>query len=710
MIGCDLNEAEILLADILTLSQFEAEGSDIAALCVDVAKSVSSPLFPGGLVPVFDAAGSMHIKVSAPTISTWRRLKPILTAFAGPTITSFDGVPEPFDPGNPISERIMTTKPAVTAIMRLPADRQGRLTALRALRRARETFERAPDLQRAAPVPTSALLARFQDYLNVGRRDAASAILDRLHSEFRLDALNLKFLKVQLHSAFGDWSGIVDLPGFSSLCFARRTPAMTAILLEALYRTHLHQSFEAKDVEETRRRFEKEVRPLAQTMIQTPAPLSLGIGGIRIFGLESLVTESRADLVGILFERKAELGWLADILPAETALKNDQPKELTTLDAARGALVRANEINSNDLLADAAALIARLSPEQIALLRNSVPLRPGLQAIEELAGKNLPTSWVAWLERVCEPSFSTALDVARQGKDEWTIGPWAGDPVSVSAFVNALYRAQENELAAERTAQALPYIVAWLQRDAEFPRSALISVYSELLTLFALGNARGASIYESSLVLIGALLKVSADQKVYRDVIAAIDELAGKGFGVDMVYWILEIVEAFMNASTPDANERENFLHRTLAKIIPVYGRLTRLQALSVSLLAKELNWSLPTDRAAETDAMDQGLAERLKGLRIAIYSLTESSSRQAKTALEEISADVTVDINSDFGGTTRLKALAENADVFVISWLSATHAATDFIRQWRGDRQLVYAQGKGFSSILRAVEEAIGS
>ncbi len=116
--------------------------------------------------------------------------------------------------------------------MRLPADDRARVAALRALLRARDTLARAPELQRSAPVPTSWLLARFQDYLNVGRRDAATGILDRLRTELRLDALNVKFLEVQLLAAFDDWAAIVDLPEFPNLCVARKAPAITAILLE----------------------------------------------------------------------------------------------------------------------------------------------------------------------------------------------------------------------------------------------------------------------------------------------------------------------------------------------------------------------------------------------------------------------------------------------------------------------------------------------
>ena len=298
---------------------------------------------------------------------------------------------------------------------------------------------------------------------------------------------------------------------------------------------------------------------------------------------------------------------------------------------------------------------------------------------------------------------------AATGKDEWAIGASAADPVAVRALVAALEAVQNEDLAAERTTHALPYLVAWLQRDEAFPRAALSPVYGGLLTLFALGSARGAAIYESSQVLVEALLGSGLDAKLYHELIADIDEIAGEGFGVDMIYWVLELVEGFMNAATPDAQARENFLHRILARIMPIYGRLTRLQRIAVALLSSELGWSLPP-ASADTPQTDDGLASRLAGLRIAIYSLTESSSRQAKAALEEISPSVTVTTNADHNGTTRLRALAENSDLFVMAWLSAKHAASDFIRDHRGAKPLLYSRGKGFSSMLRAIEDHITS
>lgn len=709
MIGKDLEDARNVLADIVALNSSTSIGADLTTLCTDISQTVAEPSFPGALVPAINSVGDIQINVAMRNVSDWRRLKPILLAFAGPTLTGFDGVPGEFDLGDAVGARIMQTQPEVTAIMRLPSEKQARVAALRAVLRALETLARAPQLRRSAPVPTSWLLAHFQDYLNVGRRDAAERVLERLSSELRLDALNIQFLKVQLFATFQDWTGIVSLSEFSNLCFARKTPAVTAILLKALYKIHLEESFKANKVDDTRRKFEEDVRQFVRPMVLVPAPSGLGIEGWRIYALEALLNLDWYDLLEMVTARRQDLGWLADMLPIPVAEEALETAVITPLDCAREALMRADAIDSNDLVADAMSLLERLSSEELALLRETMPFRPIVRTTDELASAVPPTSWIAWLERVSDPDFLNSLGIARQGKDEWEIGASTGDPIEVQAFIGALNQVQGDELAAERTTQALPYLVAWLQGDPEFPRIALSSLYSELLTLFALGSARGAITYESSQLLVGAILSVGVDKKAYRDLIADIEEISGDGFGVDMIYWVLEIVETFMSSATPDAAVREAFLHSILARITPIYARLTELQRLAVGLLSAELGWTLPIPAAAAAAQPDKIMSDRMAGMRIAIYSLTESSSRQAKAALEQITSAVIVDTNADHGGTARLRALAENSDLFVITWLSAKHAATDFIRDYRGDRPLIYSKGKGFSSILRAIEEHLG-
>ena len=517
MIGPDPDAARAALADLAALQPCAAAEADLVALCGDVTRSVVSEGFPGALVPVIDGGGSMWIDVAASTMSDWRRLKPVLLAFAGPTITGFDGVPEPFAATDQVGARLQLAAPAVTAIMRLPADDRARVAALRAVLRARDTLFRAPALQRSAPVPTSWLLARFQDHLNVGRRDAAAEVLGRLRDELRLDALNVAFLKVQLLAAFDDWPSIVALPEFPSLCVARRTPAMTAFLLEALYRTHIAGPFDGANVEDTVTAFQASVHQLVQPLLIAGAPDVLREGGWRLLGLEALSNVGRQDILTLLAGKTHELGWIAGLLPTQSRSASETAAPVAPIDAARGALIDVEATDSIDLLADAMTAMARLNPDDLALLRETMPFRPIVLATGGPASAIPPTSWIDWFDRAADPGFSDALDVARRGKDEWRIGPSTGDAVAMGAFAAALDRVQNDPLAADRTTQALPYLVAWLQRDEEFPRAALSPIYGGLLTLFALGSGRGATTYESSQVLVDALLRSGLDQKGYRD-------------------------------------------------------------------------------------------------------------------------------------------------------------------------------------------------
>ncbi|MGO6790011.1 protein DpdD [Rhizobium ruizarguesonis] len=707
MIGSDIAEARTILVDLESISDFSALGTDVDELCQQLHVTIADAGFPGALIPNIDPGGSLRILVAAPTMTAWRRLSPVLRAFAGPTLTSFNGITEPLPVADAVAQRIARSAPAATGVIRIPQNGRSILSALRALTRVRETIARAPDLQSAIPEPTSWLLARFQDNLNVGRRDAAAAILARLTDELRLDALNIKFLEIQLLAAFADWAAIVSLPGFASLCIARRPPAITALLLEALYQVHVVFPFDAGDRNGTHETYESTVRVFAQPMLTVPVPPTLTEGGWRIYGLENCVAASRADIHQALLREQPNLGWIADELATTSAADPvPSPPAHTQLDDARNALIQVDAVEAVDNVAAALAALAKLAPAELALLREAEPFSAALRLTEEAASSGVPSSWIEWLAKSGDPSFTVALDIARQGKDEWSFEAATSDPPHVAAMVAALNRAQDNPLASERTSQALPFLVAWLQRDPAFPAPSMKAVYSSLLTLFALNSTRSGTVYESSQVLVEALLAVGLSGAEYRSLIADIDELAGQAFGVDMIYWVLDTIEGFMRASAPDAKAREAFLHGILARTAPLYGRLSSLQRTAVKSLAGELGWSLDTFGVNVDLAPADNFSTRLEGLRIAIYSLTEASSRQAKAAIEEMAPTATVDCSADHGGSVRLRALAENADIFVVTWLSAKHAATEFIREHRGNCTLLYAQGRGFSSILRALED----
>ena len=137
------------------------------------------------------------------------------------------------------------------------------------------------------------------------------------------------------------------------------------------------------------------------------------------------------------------------------------------------------------------------------------PFSSAVRTLEaETTKDDLPTSWVAWLARASDPTFTNALELSRLGAEEWSFADETRAPTDVRVLLDSLGAAQADDLAAQRTTQALPFVVAAVRRDPAFPSAAVTEVYASLLTLLALGAARGSAVYDSSQILIEALLVV----------------------------------------------------------------------------------------------------------------------------------------------------------------------------------------------------------
>ncbi|MBN9677992.1 protein DpdD [Salipiger bermudensis] len=706
MISDNDSGAVALRAELATLVASAGMKQEVRDLCVKLLDTLTEPRFPGVLVPSMGKNAALQVDVAAQTSSEWRRLRPVLQAFAGPTLTGFTGLPQAFDEDDEIGQMLLAIGPAVTSVIPLPSEPKLRIAALKALTQAVATVVRAPNLHREAPVPTSWLLAQFQDHLNLGRRDAAAAVLQRLRADMRLDGLNIRFLEANLLAHFENWQSLVEMPGFADLTRSRKTPGMASMLLSALYHVSLEVKYEEASLQPLLEKYADSVQALARPMLLATGVKSMAPEAVRVCALEVLSNDARGDLRDALAGRSTELGWLADHFkpvptPAKTAIS-------TPLDTARSALVDGTLLDGIATVETLRRALTQLSPDDRAKLLGSLPLGP--LAEEHSSSTNqaipLPASWGEWFIRLTDPTFDAYLDVARKGAEEW---PWdnsMGDPLRVKALKDAIEAAQNDPLSVARITEAMPYLVNWLQLDADFPRPAYVPIYAELLLLTAIDSARSKQIFQSSQILVSALLDCGLDKEGYNSLLESIDLIAGDGFGVDMAYWLFEIVESLYRCPSPDAAARETFSHSLLARLSPLYSRLSGLQRAALHQLAAELGWSIDVAQEVEGQVQDDSFAEKLNGQSIAIYSLTEDASRQAKKAIENLNPNVKVDINADHVGTQRLKAMSENADLFVISWRSAKHAATNFIRANRGTRPLLYARGKGFSSILRALED----
>lgn len=349
--------------------------------------------------------------------------------------------------------------------------------------------------------------------------------------------------------------------------------------------------------------------------------------------------------------------------------------------------------------------LAELPQAERERLLEIVPIQSLLASDSEVTPDLVPLNWHDWLARISDPDYTQAFEIARKGKDEWPLDSIA-DPVEAAALAEALADALADDISRARLAQALPLIVGWLQRDGDFPRPSMRPIYETVLTLFVLGEARDRGIMSSAGVIGEALLAIGNSATDYQRLLESLTTLIAEGMGTGNIYLLLDLIEATLRYPCPDTSAREAFWLSALAVIEPLRIRLKPVQLASIAALGELLGWQEPPlPENSRTDPDDLG--GKLANLRIAIYTLTESAARQAVSVLNRVAPSATIQTSSEHVGSAQLKALSENADIFVITSLSAKHAATDYIRAHRPPgKPICWAAGRGFTSIVRAIED----
>jgi hypothetical protein len=696
MIGSDAAQASRILEAFRAAAgrPAEPEAAPLEATALD-------PLFPGAILPWSrgpDRVPFFYAVAASP--AEWRRLRPLLLAFAGPTLTNFQGAPHRLDGRHP-QEQVLIEAGAHLVARLVPSPATA-ASARRALGRMITMVAKTPVRAEAPPESTSRLLARLRDHLNALAIPQAQSILAQCRREHRLDALNLRFLEIEILTAARDWSSIASLPAFSDIVQTRRPPAVSAAMLESLYQVHFQDAPHDLDL------YVQTVAPRARDLVRLPPVRGLARGAWRLYAMEALSDAPNASaLAGAALASGEDL---ADLTERLIALAPPPVTEPASDPAARvAASVAAAEIGGG--LADYGAVIAAieaLTPAERDIVFQGEMARRGLATLRAEFGDDAPGDWLAWLEALARPAFPNSATLARGGAETWPAEALE-DPAHAIALAEALDAAPEDAVGGARLLDGLPHLVAWFQRDPEFPRASSAKAYEATLRRLVLGERFSTPMLDSAGVLARALLAIGISRTDYGALLIDLLGLAGEAAGSRSAYWLIEMIEETLAATAPDQAAREQFWHGALARLAPIAEQLSALQRMTLVALATSLGWleALPSALAAPASPpRDADLATRLGTKQIGIYTLTESAALQAATMLKTLAPDVDVRINSEHVGGASLRALSENADLFVVVAGSAKHAATDFIRARRGDKPLVYAAGKGASSILRAIED----
>ena len=283
------------------------------------------------------------------------------------------------------------------------------------------------------------------------------------------------------------------------------------------------------------------------------------------------------------------------------------------------------------------------------------------------------------------------------GGREWTAEGLVQDG-AVAEMAEALEDAATAGMGTWQTIQpALPHLVGALQRDPHYPRPALHDLYRSLTRCVTLADSPGDADFAAYTDLLGAVLRGAVDAADYNTLVDEGLSLWDRAGSPRRLDWFLDTLEVLAVHAASSEAARTRALVVAAGAFTRYRDRVTEeqldlLQSLASEVGAPDAVVDLVVESAEERD--DNPYAP-LAGLRIGVYTLEQGAAARVRDTIARRCPDARVDVAHDTVCTDSLKALARNANLFVVATGAATHAATDCVAQHYSGSP-VYLEGKG--------------
>jgi hypothetical protein len=652
-------------------------------------------------------------------------------AFIGSSYSALDGVGLVLDRGDRVEEAVWRITEGNGFRVRV-ANADDVVPVLFALDIARKVWQQRPDRIVHRRRPVGRILRDFELALQSGRVDTASELIEEAKKSRQLSAMNILFLKIRWLASQERWSELLAMAELTAVADISRPSRVTGDLLAAVFYTELVGSSPS----EMKEKFHDQIRPRYPWLFRGWTGQGSG-AALRCYALhlatadppQLLRLEELLDAEGT---EETDRKFLAEIsiTPAgpepglrELLLKGAyEDAYLSAADMAPNpescdALIRCSiELARLDVVQSMLSHVGALEPELRGLIEGSRLFHEAVSLVDEI-GRTTEESaveisdWVAWASALNRGARVEPLQaLALRGADEWSPDDYIRDPSLTSDLVSQLDSDRP-----PRTHEALRCSVPHLLRfflSRTGPRREFVELYEALFVLIGSEAEVGLVDADALLDLAEASIEIGVTPDRYIQLVGDLLEFfqrirSTNGFG-----WGLEVLDQLLDIPCPDDAARQRFASGLVGAAQRSDLRLTQLQVEVLEQLATlaglpgvTQHFPRVTQKVGRGEGIDQ-LAAALSGKTVAIYTLTAGVAERASTYITRLAKDCQVWTSQDKVASERLVHFAKSADVFVVVTRSAKHAATDAIRANRGDAALLYARGKGTSSVLEALRE----
>jgi hypothetical protein len=675
-----------------------------------------------------------------------RGLEEYLTAFIGPTWSTFRGQQASLDPNNPVEAAITNFTEGRAFKFQGQLNNKGQSTEIwQALELMRQVIDHKVAPTSSTPRATGRVLRDFFMALQVGDRPAAESQLLYLQKHNRLDPSNLLFLKVRMLSELQEWQELLNLSELPDLLQTRRPNDVTQALIRAVYQKELKYFEQTNAVQSAVTYFHESVLPQYSSLYtargNSHQPETLKSFMILAVGSRTPNANLCQELLlipGLSKEDQAYLEQLSNLLSS-----NSTSPQTPTLNSLQQAEEAAQQLSWDEVLKFAsptppslgktrllfqvfyevetlethrAALQAyqELSPEDQAILEST---RLGRDCLKQLCNLEKPTNqipdnWLSWLQELDKnPEWDIAVDIARQGEQEWNITQLLTENGAIQQFTNLLNSVGGNINTEQSLANALPHLLGAFQNDEQYPRREFAPIYRYLIDLLVMTSEGGDPDLVLFNELVIALLQLGTNQHIYQEIIGYALDLWENYGSPAKIDWILDLINILVIQPCLDQDLRSQILFAAATTLQKFSDRIDDIQWNLFDALVRDLNIKtslpdLPPQKEYPEDSSETNIFTKLAYKSVLIYTLTEPVAQRVKTLLENSCEGIKIHVSYAKGGSEQLKNWVRNDDLVVMVTASAKHAATNFIEAHITDhKNLIRVNSKGSAGMLREIQ-----
>ncbi len=565
----------------------------------------------------------------------------LLTAFIGPSYSTFDGLPAQLDPGDPVDRAVIDfAGPSTTFTVSSPTS-AAQAQAWTALRQLQAAVKTRPVRAWHAPKPVGRLLAEFEVALAAGDNAASAGILEHLAASGGLSAANIAHLRIKRLTRLGRDSELLRMPCLADIVAANPPEPVKDAILAAIYTSTLAASLEGGNLPAAR-------RTLTETGELVPALLGCEPSRLspQALAVVALAASLRQDisLLGQLTNNPAEIDRIWQIAPA---------------------LAEAITVSS----VPAAAATGQETPA------------------EHQAG--LPSSWLGLITAVAEDPAAAEAALSQEAWHDWD--PPARQDEAIAAALTGL-----DDAAAE---QAWTVVGPFLDADG-YQQPAALSA-RELINNALAYNRFSPGDLAGLVALTEIALRSAPEAASYAELIDDLRAECGRWASPDRAIVALDLADLLARAACPDHEARLRLVISLLRPLADHHLRLDPDQASLARQLSQELGAGLQWPEAGE---LISASTTDVPPLNVLLYSLDQGVLHRVSAMLGTIAPSLKVKVSHDHVGSPRLRQQSRQADIIVLATRCATHAATGFIRaNAASSAYLSEADGSGSASLLRA-------